>query len=192
MRTDFETRWTANDLENAYYQWLVTNHISYWNNYSVLLRSLYDTPFRVMVLMDENRVGDGLDMRNRFVYQNGFGQLERDILRQSRPCSVLEVMIGLAQRFDEEYSAQHSNEDPIGGLVMSMIASLGLQGYDDQHFDRYGFNQIILNLLNRTYSPDGLGSLFYIPGITVDMRQIEIWRQMMMYYEGGNKIWANS
>ena len=188
MRTVFETGCAANDLERTYYDWLVTNHIAYWGTYSVLLKSLYDTPFRVMILMDENRVGDGLDMRDRFIYQYGLGQRERDILRQSRPCSVLEVMVGLAQRFDEEYMTQYNNEDPIGLLVKPMINSLGLQGYDDQHFDRYGFNQIMMNLLNRTYSPDGLGSLFYIPGIAIDMRQIEIWRQMMMYYEGGNRL----
>jgi len=183
----FETRWAAGELEEMYYDWLVATHLSYCNEYSILLRALYDTPFRVTILMDENRVGDGLDMRNRFAYQLGLGQQDRELLRQSRPCSVLEIMIGLAQRFDEEYMTQYINEDPIGALVKPMIESLGLQGYDDVHFDQYGFNQIMTNLLNRTYSPDGRGSLFYIPGIFADMRQIEIWRQMMMYYEGGNR-----
>ena len=136
MRTEFELRWTADELEKMYYDWLVTYHIAYLSNYQTLLRALYDTPFRVTILMDENRVGDGLDMRNRFAYQQGLGQQDRELLRQGRPCSVLEVMIGLAQRFDEEYMTQYSNEDPIGLLVRPMIESLGLQGYDDQHFDR--------------------------------------------------------
>ena len=188
MRTVLESRWAASDLENAYYNWLITTHITKLNNYSVLLRSLYETPFRVMLLMDENRVGDGLDMRNRFVYQLNLNPADREFLKQYRPCSVLEIMIGLAQRFDEEYTTQYDDEDSIGILIMKMIESLGLQSYDDQHFDQYGFVQVINNFLNRTYFPDGRGSLFYIPGITTDMRQIEIWRQMMMYYEGGNHL----
>ena len=35
--------------------------------------------------------------------------------------------------------------------------------------------------LDREYAPDGRGGLFYIPGIDIDMRQVEIWRQMMMW-----------
>lgn len=170
--------------EFEYYRWLTCDHIPKWENYTSLLQALYTTPFMVSLLMDENRVGDGLDMRNRFIYQNDVPY--PDSLRNCRPCSVLEVMIGLAQRYEEEYMTQYDTEDhPIGTWFWPMVDSLGLRGYDNQHFDWGGFNQIMSSFLNRTYSPDGRGSLFYIPNIDVDMRQIEIWRQMMIYYRGG-------
>ena len=187
MEMTFGARWTADELEQRYYEWLVTQHIRGWESYGVLLRSLYETPFRVMLLMDENRVGDGLGMRARFAYFYNLHPDERDILKQCRPCSVLEIMIGLALRFEEEYMTQYSTEDPIGAWFWPMINSLGLINYDDQHFDRPGYNRIIETFLNRTYSPDGRGSMFYIPGNMTDMRQIEIWQQMMMFYEGGNR-----
>lgn len=181
----FGARWTADELEDRYYEWLIAQ-IPEWGRYSVLLRSLYETPFRVILLMDENRVGDGLGMRNRYAYLCNLNAYERDILKQSRPCSVLEIMIGLAQRFEEEYMTLYSDEDPIGKWFWPMINSLGLTYYDDANFDRFGYSQIMETFLNRAYSPDGRGSLFYIPGSNTDMRQVEIWQQMMMFYEGGN------
>ena len=176
-----EKGWTINTLEQWYYDWL-TGFIPEWRNrYSVLLRRLYDIPFRVTLLMDENRVGDGLSMRSRYIYFAHMGAEERDILRQQRPCSVLEVMIGLAQRFDEEYMTNYSDEYPIQTWFGHMIESLGLSAYDDKHFDLYGFDIIMRNFLDRTYSPDGRGSLFYIPGEKDDMRRIEIWQQLMKW-----------
>lgn len=179
--TIYEKGWTVDELEQRYYEWL-TGAVPYWRSrYSILLRHLYETPFRVTMLMDENRVGDGLSMRARFIWSEHLSADERDLLKKQRPCSVLEVMIGLAQRFEEEYMTQYTGEDPIGMWFDPMIRSLGLQNYDDQHFDLYGYDLIMQAFLNRTYFPDGRGSLFYIPGIETDMRQVEIWKQMMMW-----------
>lgn len=178
-----EKGWNASELEQRYYEWLVSRIPGWCTRYSILVRMLYETPFRVTLLMDENRVGDGLGMRARFVYEMNLGSAERDILKQQRPCSVLEVMLGLAQRFVEEYVTQYTDEDPIGPWFSLMIRSLGLICYDDQHFDLYGYDRILQLFLDRAYSPDGRGSLFYIPGVQMDMRQIEIWRQMMMWNE---------
>ena len=186
--TMIETRWNADELEQQYYEWL-TELIPKWRfGYSILIRYLYETPFRVTLLMDENRVGDGLSMRTRFVWSKNLGATERDILKRQRPCSVLEVMIGLAQRFEEEYMTQYSDENPIEIWFGPMIDSLGLGNFDDRHFDPYCFDQIMLTFLDRSYFPDGRGSLFYIPGTTTDMRQVEIWQQMMMWNinRGGN------
>lgn len=178
--TLLEKGWTISELESNYYNWLVRIVNGTLGNYSILLRKLYETPFRVTILMDENRVGDGLNMRTRFAWYENLGISERDILKRYRPCSVLEVMIGLAQRFEDEYMTQY--EEPNTGLWFeSMIQSLGLGGYDDQHFDLYGFDRIMKTFMDREYSPDGRGSLFYIPNANSDMRRMEIWSQMMMW-----------
>lgn len=184
--TLIEKGWTTDELEQRYYEWL-TGLIPGWTErYSILIRHLYETPFRVTLLMDENRVGDGLSMRARFVWAAGLGSIERDILKRQRPCSVLEVMIGLAQRFEEEYMTQYT-EDTINNWFSPMISSLGLQNYDDQHFDLYGFDRIMQTFLDRAYFPDGRGSLFYIPGTKDDMKYTEIWKQMMFWYEHNYK-----
>ena len=183
LTTTVEKGWTTEgDLEQMYYYWL-TSFIPKWiYPYSCLIRLLYDTPFRVTLLMDENRVGDGLGMRTRFTWENHMGIIERDILKQARPCSVLEVMIGLAHRFEEEYMTQYDQDDNfVERWFGAMINSLGLSQYNDENFNITECSQIIENFLQRDYSPDGRGSLFYIPGINVDMRQMEIWQQLLAW-----------
>lgn len=185
----FEKGWTADELERQYYIWL-TNWIPAWRmTHSKLLRKLYETPFRVTLLMDENRVGDGLALRTRFVYENGMSTVERDVLKIRRPCSILEVMIAMALRFEEEYMRDFQDEDPVGKRFGYMLDSLGLTCDDDLVFDgdQMRIGLILTIFLDRTYHPDGRGGLFYIPGTQDDMRQIELWQQMMMwnYSKGG-------
>lgn len=183
-----EKGWTESELEQQYYIWL-TNWIPGWRNrYSKLLRRLYETAFRVTLMMDENRVGDGLALRTRFVSEMGLGLRERDALRMIRPCSVLEVMIALLLRYLEEYQAGIAAQegDPMSEGFGVMLDSTGLILDDDRVFDRDSnrVNLILMLLLDRAYRPDGRGGLFYIPGMLdgEDMTQIEIWRQMMMWH----------
>ncbi len=184
-----EKGWTVDELEQQYYIWL-TNFISRWRDtHSKLIRQLYEMPFRVTLLMDENRVEDGLALRTRFVYETGLGVVERDMLKFQRPCSILEVMIGLIIRFEEEYVIDDLIEDPIGAWFGEMINSLGLMLDDDTVFDS-DLNRvklILLIFLDRAYYPEGRGGLFYIPGTDEDMTKIELWRQIMMYnnFKGG-------
>jgi len=189
-----EKGWTADELERRYYIWL-TNWVYRWTaTHSKLLRRLYETSFRVVLMMDENRVSDGLALRTRFVYETGLGSQERDMLKAGRPCSVLEGMIALALRFEEEYMAGYDEEeeDPVGKWFAPMLDSLGLISDTDDVIDRDDM-RVSLKLtlfLDRAYRPDGLGGLFYIPGTEEDMREIEIWRQMMMwniYMNNGGK-----
>ena len=189
--TQAEKRWTEDELEQQYYIWL-TNWIPGWQQtHGKLLQALYETPFRVTLLMDENRVGDGLALRTRFVYETGRPISDRETLKNRRPCGILEVMIALALRFEEEYMRNTEDEDPVGMWFAPMLDSLGLMGDGDGVFekDQNRINLILLLFLDRAYAPDGRGGLFYIPGVQEDMREIEIWRRMMMwhaYNKGGN------
>ena len=179
----FEKGWTADELEQQYYIWLTNWIPGYRMTHSMLLAKLYDTPFRVTMLMDENRVGDGLALRTRFVYENNMSTVERDILKSRRACSILEIMIALILRFEEEYATTELEEDPIGARFAYMLDSLGLMCDDDTVFmeDRTRIGLILLLFLDRGYRPNGRGGLFYIPDVPEDMRQVELWRQMMMW-----------
>lgn len=179
----FEKGWTADELERQYYIWL-TNWIPGWRTtHSLLMRKLYETAFRVTLMMDENRVGDGLALRTRFIYETGMSSIERDVLKVRRPCSILEVMIALALRFEEEYMTGYEDEDPVGKWFAPMLDSLGLTIDSDGVFEKdlQRVNLVLMIFLDRAYAPDGRGGLFYISGATEDMREIEIWRQMMMW-----------
>ena len=185
-----EKGWTADELEQQYYIWL-TNWISGWRmSHGMLLAKLYDTPFRVTVLMDENRVGDGLALRTRFAYDSNMGIVERDMLKSRRPCSILEIMIALILRFEEEYATTEQEEDPIGTRFGYMLDSMGLLLDNDTVFegDQNRINLILLLFLDRAYHQNGRGGLFYIPGVPEDMRQIELWRQMMIWEQYRQQI----
>lgn len=192
MTANFEKGWTAEELERQYYIWL-TNWIPGLRfAYSKLLLHLYATAFRVTLMADENRVSDGLSMRTRFIYESGLGVIERDMLKSVRPCSVLEVMIALALRFEEEYMARYETEDenPVEKWFVPMLDSLGIAGDINEVYetDIYRVDTILSVFLDRAYNPDGSGGLFYIPGCTEDMTNIELQRQIMMWnaYMGGN------
>ena len=181
MTKMYEKEWNAGEINQRYYEWLTGMVARYNSRYSILFRTLYETPFRVIILMDENRVGDGLSLRNRFAWEQGLSREDRDILESYRPCSVLEVMIALALRCEEEYMAKEDDEDPVGNWFEPMLWNLGLFRMNDSHYDPDIVADKLETFLSRRYSPDGLGGLFYIPGIQEDMRKIEIWQQLRMW-----------
>ena len=77
-------------------------------------------------------------------------------------------------------------EDPeignrTGEWFFVMIDSLGLGGMDDAYFDEGRAREILSRFLNRDYAPDGRGGLFTLPDAPRDLRQVDIWYQMMWY-----------
>lgn len=183
--------WNIDELEQRYYKWLVSLIPAWRDSHGTLLRQLYDTPFRVTMIQDENRVGDGLSLRGRFIGERHIDLSNRDALKQCRPCSVLEVMIAMALRCEEEYMTQYSEEDPISVWFGPMILSLGLAHCSGPFYDTEEADVAIRNFLNRAYQPDGLGGLFHVPGIQEDMRKLELWSQMMIWIDHikGEQTW---
>lgn len=172
------------ELEQQYYCWLTGWIPRTWRDrYAMLLRHLYETPFVVTLLMDENRVSDGLALRNRFATEAGMDTSKRERLYACRPCGVLEVMIAMAVRLEEEYMTRFDDEDRIGPVFRSMISSLGLEGMDWAHYDRAVVDGILNRFLTRGYAEDGLGGLFYIPGTSYDMREMELFQQLMCWVD---------
>ena len=166
----------VNSYENYYFDWLIGYVPSWSKSHRMLLRKLYDTPFRVTMLMDENRVGDGLALRNRF-------DTTGNRLLLARPCRVLEVMLAMAVRFEEEYIPHYEDEAPIERWFTPMIFALGLQSQNDNVFDPFVVERALRCLLDHGYSPEGKGGLFYVPGTEMDMRYLELWQQMLIWME---------
>ena len=61
------------------------------------------------------------------------------------------------------------------------IKNLGLDDMHDSRFDERQADSVIQRFLNRDYSYDGEGGLIYIPNCQYDLRDMEIWYQMMRY-----------
>ena len=67
--------------------------------------------------------------------------------------------------------------------IWEMIRSLGLESTTDDRFDEKEVYDIIDRFLDREFDPDGKGSLFWIPNCRFDLRDTEIWIQMLWYLD---------
>lgn len=130
-----------------------------------LLRCLYDKEFFWTVHNDENRAEDVRGLVEMYEEETGQNP-EHDC-----SCSVLEVLIALAQRMNFQ----------VGGNTASyfweMVNNLQL-------FDRLDPKEINVKLdrfLYRIYSVDGHGGLFPLHRTRDDQRDIELWVQMSQY-----------
>lgn len=160
-------------MNGPYFDWLINLVCTsaYKKSYISLLSELYNTPFwfdSVIAPNDIYRMDDGLALQYEYM------SITKDNV--SRQCSVLEMMIALARKCEN-----------ISGVIdcMSwfwmMIDNLGLETMYERYYQADYARAIIARFLERDYAPNGSGSLFYIPGIQEDLRQVEIWYQMCWY-----------
>lgn len=174
------------NLDFEYYKWLCTftrprkKINTPIKTYNKLLEMLHYEEFVPMVPHDENRVEDGLCLRLRFSREFGVNYEPSD------RCSILEMMIALALRCEEQIM-----EDPdIGNRTSQwfwlMIRNLGLFSYSDDKFtDRTAkiVEDKIDAFINREYEINGKGGLFVVDDCRHDMRKVEIWYQMCWYLD---------
>lgn len=173
----------TNNIRPAYFSWLCKMiHNKTSHNYKKLLLYLFNTDFHWNVENDGNREEDGLDLRERFRYEEGLDYIE--IHRNLNGiCSVLEVMVALALRCEDDLMDEPDEGDRTNIWFWRMISSLGLDDQTDSYFDDGKTEHIVRNFLNRNYAPNGKGGLFTIYNDDVDMREIEIWYQMNYYLD---------
>lgn len=138
-------------------------------SYVRLMNALYDKEFYSTVGMDENRIEDGLSLREEYCGDEGSEKL----------CSLLEVMVALALRCEREILAGVATGSDV---FWDMLDNLGLIDYTDYRFDGDEVDYILDRLLDREYEKDGRGGLFYLgKSGEIDMREEEIWWQMNIY-----------
>ncbi|MDU5951804.1 MAG: hypothetical protein E6Z06_02840 [Clostridiales bacterium] len=97
-----------------------------------------------------------------------------------KPTSVLEVLIGLSVRFEEQIMVDPEVGNRTGEWFWSMIMTMGLGHMDDDHYDAEQVDYILRRFLDRQYEPNGEGSIFKTKR-NVDMREVGLWLQMSWY-----------
>ena len=90
-------------------------------------------------------------------------------------------MIALAIRIEETMMDDPRYGDRTNQWFWLMMSNLGLKYMTDDVFDEVKANDIIYTFLERQYSPDGKGGLFYIRNCEEDLTQIEIGTQVNWY-----------
>ena len=171
------------DINRDYFDWLcsmVSDSKISKRSYNKLLEYLHNSEFTFIIPMDENRCIDGANLRYRFGLEHNIGDPVIASCLDNEPCSILEMMVALAVRCEEQIMGTPGHNLP-GRWFWMMIKSLGLQDMYDSNFDGEFVNFTVWRFLNREYERDGEGGLVHIPGIREDMRAMEIWYQMMRY-----------
>lgn len=150
-------------------------------NYYELFMILNSTPFRYIISYDYNRYSDGLRLRDRYIQSNN---LPDDLRNSFGDCSVLEMILALVIAGIEHFGDYDHFEDEIVRMFWDCIDTLGLSRYTDDYFDIESSREvrdILERFMDRTYSPNGDGGLFYIQNPREDLRRVEIWKQLCWY-----------
>lgn len=152
-------------------------------DYSKLLATLHSYPFEYILDLDENRETDGLELRVEYFRAHPHFKYELETMYKERPCSVLEMMIALAKRCYDTVLDPGDGKERVDELFFLMLSNMDLIDCKNDNFNYAKVNHNVMRMMNRDYTRDGNGGLFYIPNIKEDMRQVEIWYQAMWYID---------
>jgi hypothetical protein len=139
-------------------------------SYSDLIKLLGSKEFVWLVPHDNNRMADGLDVRQEFYNET---RLTGDL----GPVSVLEILVALSRRL----AFIAGGAAP--GWAWQLLCNLELNKSADPIGPRKGarVDEILETLIWRTYSSDGQGGFFPLAWPEHDQRDVELWYQMEYY-----------
>ena len=151
------------------------------SSYYELMRELYNIEFYWSVPNDDNRALDGIRLREKYCYNSNISAG----IMQEEPCSLLEMLIALARRCDDELMYNSTDGNRSVDWFWMMLTNLGINRFRDSSYgDAWVDNDVIGitdKLLDREYSEKGKGGLFPLKYAREDQREVEIWYQMNEY-----------
>lgn len=171
-------------FSEAYFTWMC-KWLDPECEYSLLLRCLYEREFTWIVDRDVNRAEDGCILRTRFEAESG---MPCDAEWIDWPCSVLEMMLALSIRVDDQIMYDISSGERVSDWFWEMATWMDLTNlYDEawrkrpQHCMNIA-NERIDKMLDREYSDDGKGGLMPCMEDISEWRTAEIWVQANRYF----------
>lgn len=174
------------EIDNEYFSWLYNivagRRFAKGISYTKVLSQLHDTDFRWAIPKDKNRAGDGTELRRRYSMEMGFDPDYFDDYLDG-PCSIFEMMVALAIRCEETIMDDPSKGDRTSQWFWEMLTSLGLGSMDNSRYDPEYVDDVTERFLSRDYEPNGRGGLFTIRNCKFDLRETEIWIQLLWYLD---------
>lgn len=160
------------------------------NGYHLLGYSLFKKQFYWLINMDENRAADGRNLRIRyadFALENGSEEEKKELLDLlSGPCSVLEMMIGLAIRCEDHIMYDPKKGDRTSVWFWEMIENLGLLDCCNSNISyekEEKIDYILTKFLDRDYDFNGNGGLFPLKNAQNDQKNVEFYYQLCAYLQ---------
>lgn len=167
-------------LDELYFVWLYSQvgdpeiknpDFTYWG----MLKQLFTKEFIWLIPNDDNRIGDGKDLRSEFVDTEGLQDVDLDWMNLG--CSMLELLIGLSRRLSFEVDGEPRD------WFWHLIRNLKLDKYTDKNHVRnqQQIDDILDRVIFRTYHGDGQGGIFPLRHARRDQREVELWYQLNAY-----------
>ena len=165
-------------LENLYFNWLCakvlylenpTPSLTYWK----LFRKLYSTEYVWLVPGDDNRLEEGLELRDEFLTES---RLPEDPSWRYGLCSVFEMLIAFSRK--AEFNAGETPQ----WWFWHFLENLGLrEASDASEITEKEIDEILYNFVWRGYDFNGNGGICPMDFATVDQRETEVWYQFCEY-----------
>lgn len=168
--------------ERDYFDWLTQQIVeTSRREYFGLFRLMYRFEYVWTVPHDDNRCQDAKDLRTEYI--NEYGPHDHSPWHD-RPVSVLEVLISLSRHL-----SFHAGGDA-RRWAWELIKNLGLERMHDplDMSQRVRTEEILNDLVWRTYSRDGRGGFFPLENPRHDQRKVELWYQMNEYIDARQSI----
>lgn len=173
---------SSHPLSGDYLQWLASQISGETNRtYDGLLDIMHQKEFVWLVPNDDNRKGDGLDLRVEFCHAHDIpmGDVGAFLEQPNAdpPCSFLEVLVALSRRL--EFAAGGN----AGDWAWQLMVNLQLHKISDPVGRRKAerADEILNTCIFRNYSPDGTGGFFPLTWPEEDQTRVEVWYQMANY-----------
>lgn len=167
-------------VEHVYFNWLCakvehlensTPSLSHLKLFNVLHR----TEFVWVIIGDDNRYEDGVELRYEFAQESrhlDVGELEK------LGCSIFEMLISFSRR------ASFQTDMKTKDWFWIIINNLGLGDLNDSNFTNPDdVVDILARFVWRTYDFNGEGGMFPLDHTDNDQRKVEIWYQFCEYLE---------
>lgn len=170
-------------MERKYFEWL-TSHIATTTKrdlYSGVLEFLHRTVFVYVDPMDSNRAEDGIDLRYTFGDEMRIPTHIIESTIDDQPCSMLEMMVALAMRIEDHIMYDPEKGDRTSRWFWEMVRNLSLSTMCGNAYDEYRCELVMKMFNKRMYHRDGYGGLFSLKGSNIDFRELDIWKQAMLY-----------
>lgn len=168
------------ELWDDYLQYLIwLCKLEKYRKYSRLFEILHNIEFTWIIDRDDNREGDGVILRDNYDIPYDYRSHQSEMFF-NRHCSVMEMLVGLSIRVDNEFLGDPAEEHP-EKFFMEMIRNLSLDRFTGNRYLEDDVIKIIERWLNRKFDRNGRGSPFPVRRDHRDQRKLEIWDQLNSY-----------
>jgi len=121
-------------IEERYLQW-IQSMIDPSHSFKKLIDYLYSVAYEWSVLIDENLEWMGVDLRKQFMKECDIRDVSSVASLLVRPCSILELLCGVAQDIELDLRDSASGVSCISIRFLDILTYLRLDMQFDENFD---------------------------------------------------------